>query len=52
MEIYNLIYFMKNYLKRQDRFGHPVVLNFAGDKGDDPSDNYPTIIGGIFSILL
>ena len=43
---------MKNFLKRQDQFGHPVVLNFVGDIDDDPSDTYPTVIGGLFSILL
>ena len=43
---------MKNFLKRQDQFGHPVVLNFVGEKDDEPSDSYPTVIGGFFSILL
>ena len=43
---------MKNCLKRQDQFGHPVVLNFVGEKDDEPSDSYPTVIGGFFSILL
>jgi len=39
------------YLKSHDVFGHPVVLNFQGDKDDDPSDSYTTVIGGIFSLL-
>ena len=43
---------MKNFFKSQDQFGHPVVLNFVGDKENDPSDNYPTVVGGFFSILL
>ena len=43
---------MKNFIKSQDKFGHPVVLSFKGGKDEDPNDTYRTIIGGVFSILL